>query len=61
MKGPAVVMLQDQREPRVILTQARRVKNLLTWRHPEDSRDFSIQPPPNRPVDEFVLKFQKPK
>ena len=31
------------------------------WRHPEDSRDFSIQPPPNKPVDEFVLKFQKPK
>ena len=30
------------------------------WRHPEDSRDFSIQPPPNKPVDEFVLKFQKP-
>jgi len=30
------------------------------WRHPDDSRDFSIQPPPNRPVDEFVLKFQKP-
>ena len=31
------------------------------WRHPEDSRDFSIQPPPNKPVDEFVLKFQKPR
>ena len=31
MKGPAVVMLQDQREPRVILTQARRVRNLLTF------------------------------
>jgi len=30
------------------------------WRHPEDTRDFSIQPPPNKPVDEFVLKFQKP-
>jgi len=30
------------------------------WRHPDDTRDFSIQPPPNRPVDEFVLKFQKP-
>jgi predicted methyltransferase len=29
------------------------------WRHPEDTRDFSIQPPPNRPVDEFVFKFQK--
>jgi predicted methyltransferase len=30
------------------------------WRHPDDTRDFSIQPPPGRPVDEFVLKFQKP-
>jgi predicted methyltransferase len=30
------------------------------WRHPEDTRDSSIQPPRNRPVDEFVLKFQKP-
>ena len=30
------------------------------WRDPEDSRDFSIQPPPNKPVDEFVLKLQKP-
>jgi predicted methyltransferase len=29
------------------------------WRHPEDTRDFSIQPPPNKPVDEFVLRFQK--
>jgi predicted methyltransferase len=29
------------------------------WRHPEDARDFSVQPP-SRPVDEFVLKFQKP-
>ena len=29
------------------------------WRHPEDPRDFSIQPPSGRPVDEFVLKFQK--
>ena len=29
------------------------------WRHPEDTRDFSIQPPPGRPVDEFVLKFQR--
>ena len=29
------------------------------WRHPEDTRDFSIQPPPGKPVDEFVLKFQK--
>jgi predicted methyltransferase len=29
------------------------------WRHPEDTRDFSIQPPPNKLVDEFVLKFQK--
>jgi hypothetical protein len=30
------------------------------WRHPEDTRDFSVQPPPTKPVDEFVLKFQKP-
>ncbi len=30
------------------------------WRHPEDPRDFSIQPPSGRAVDEFVLKFQKP-
>jgi predicted methyltransferase len=30
------------------------------WRHPEDTRDFSVQPPGPRPVDEFVLKFQKP-
>jgi len=29
------------------------------WRHPEDTRDFSIQPPSGKPVDEFVLKFQK--
>ena len=29
------------------------------WRHPEDARDFSIQPPSGRAVDEFVLKFQK--
>jgi hypothetical protein len=31
-------------------------------RHPEDPRDFSVQPvTPTRPaVDEFVLKFQKP-
>jgi predicted methyltransferase len=29
------------------------------WRHPEDTRDFSIQPPPGKPVDEFILKFQK--
>ena len=29
------------------------------WRHPEDRRDFSVQPP-GKPVDEFVLKFQKP-
>ena len=29
------------------------------WRHSEDRRDFSIQPPANKPVDEFVLKFQK--
>jgi predicted methyltransferase len=30
------------------------------WRHPEDTRDFSIQPPSGKPIDEFVLKFQKP-
>jgi predicted methyltransferase len=29
------------------------------WRHPEDPRDFSIQPPSGRAVDEFVPKFQK--
>jgi len=29
------------------------------WRHPEDTRDFTTQRPPS-PVDEFVLKFQKP-
>jgi predicted methyltransferase len=29
------------------------------WRHPEVPRDFSIQPPSGRAVDEFVLKFQK--
>jgi predicted methyltransferase len=29
------------------------------WRHPDDTRDFSTQRPP-APVDEFVLKFQKP-
>jgi len=28
-------------------------------RHPEDARDFSIQPPSGKAVDEFVLKFQK--
>jgi predicted methyltransferase len=30
------------------------------WRHPEDSRDFSIQPVSGKPIDEFALKFQKP-
>jgi predicted methyltransferase len=30
------------------------------WRHPEDPRDFSIQPVSGKPVDEFALKFQKP-
>ena len=30
------------------------------WRHPADARDFSIQPPSGKAVDEFVLKFQKP-
>jgi predicted methyltransferase len=28
-------------------------------RHPEDPRDFSVNRPTG-PVDEFVLKFQKP-
>ena len=30
------------------------------WRHPEDTRDFSVQPPGAKAVDEFALKFQKP-
>jgi predicted methyltransferase len=29
------------------------------FRHPEDTRDFSVNRPTG-PVDEFVLKFQKP-
>jgi len=29
------------------------------WRHPEDTRDFTTQPP-TKPADEFVLRFQKP-
>src|SRR5271170_3082945 len=29
------------------------------WRHPEDTRDFTTQPP-TKLADEFVLKFQKP-
>jgi predicted methyltransferase len=29
------------------------------WRHPDDTHDFSTQRP-TAPVDEFVLKFQKP-
>jgi predicted methyltransferase len=29
------------------------------WRNPEDTRDFSTQRP-TAPVDNFVLKFQKP-
>jgi predicted methyltransferase len=28
------------------------------WRHHEDTRDFTTQPP-TKPADEFVLKFQK--
>ena len=28
-------------------------------RHPEDTRDFSVNRPTG-PVDEFVLKYQKP-
>ena len=31
------------------------------WRHPEDTRDFSVQPPSGKAIDEFVLKFQKPR
>jgi predicted methyltransferase len=31
------------------------------WRHPDDPRDFSVQPVTGKPIDEFVLKFQKPK
>jgi predicted methyltransferase len=30
------------------------------FRHPEDKRDFSTNRPPS-PVDEFVLKFERPK
>jgi predicted methyltransferase len=30
------------------------------WHHPEDTRDFTTQPPA-KPADEFVLKFQKPR
>jgi predicted methyltransferase len=29
------------------------------WRHPEDTHDFTTQPP-TKPADEFVLEFQKP-
>jgi predicted methyltransferase len=29
------------------------------WHHPEDARDFTTQKPTG-PVDEFVMKFQKP-
>jgi predicted methyltransferase len=29
------------------------------FRHPEDTRDFTTQPP-TKPADEFVLKYQKP-
>jgi predicted methyltransferase len=29
------------------------------WHHPEDTRDFTTQRPTG-PVNEFVLKFQKP-
>jgi predicted methyltransferase len=29
------------------------------FRHPEDTRDFSVNRPTG-PVDEFVLKYQKP-
>ena len=30
------------------------------WRHPEDTFDFTTQPP-TKPADEFVLKFEKPR
>jgi predicted methyltransferase len=30
------------------------------WRHPEDARDVSVQPVTGKPIDEFILKFQKP-
>jgi predicted methyltransferase len=30
------------------------------WRHPEDTRDFNVNRPTG-PVDNFVLKFQKPR
>jgi len=30
------------------------------WRHPEDTRDFTTQPP-TKPADEFVLRFEKPR
>jgi predicted methyltransferase len=30
------------------------------WRHPDDTRDFSTNRPPH-PVDEFVLKFERPR
>jgi predicted methyltransferase len=30
------------------------------WKHPDDTRDYSTNRPPH-PVDEFVLKFEKPR
>jgi predicted methyltransferase len=30
------------------------------WRHAEDTRDFTTQPP-TKPADEFVLRFEKPR
>ena len=30
------------------------------WRHPEDTHDFTTQPP-TKPADEFVLRFDKPR
>jgi len=30
------------------------------WRHPDDTRDFSTNRPPH-PVDEFALKFERPR
>ena len=37
----------------------KRVAEGSFWRHPDDTRDSSTQRPTG-PVDEFVLKYQKP-
>ncbi len=31
------------------------------WRNPADTREYSTQPSPSAPVDNFVLKFEKPR